>query len=366
MEKTELYWYPKEILTYNRLFNFILGNRTAGKTYGCKELAIDDFINDEKMIEVNGKKHRQQFAYVRRYKDDLKDSLSTFFDDIYTKYPNHEFKVEGNKLYCRLATDPEEKVKWTRDDIIGYGFTLSTASNKKSIAYPYITKLIYDECLLDKGKQQYLEKEPDKLFALYETIARPGTDHVRVICFMLANAMTTNNPYFLEWDLCTPTKKAKNGRWIWTHPTRPILVEDVKNENLIEKKEQSEFGAMVKGTKYGEHSIHNTYYLDDDTFIEKRSPNARYYFTFKYKEHTFGVWVDFNEGKMWVSKSIDPSYLFVYALTMKDHRPNTLLITTKAKKGHLKAFTDAYKIGSLYFENQTIKNLTCEVLKMLN
>ena len=105
--------------------------------------------------------------------------------------------MELNKIYCmdnlellKQLPNEEEKVKWTDDDIIGYGFTLSTANNLKSVAYPFITKLIFDEFLLEKGNQHYLNDEPAKLLNLYETIARPGTNHPKVILFMLANAIS--------------------------------------------------------------------------------------------------------------------------------------------------------------------------------
>lgn len=366
MGDTGLYWYPNHLLTYNALIYVIVGNRGGGKTFGCKDLCISDYINDNKtIIDINENKHRQQFAYVRRYKEDLKKSMLTFFNDIAWKYPDHEFKVEGEKFYCRLKVEEGKKAKWTEDDIIGYGFTLSTANNLKSVAYPYVTKIIYDEFLLEKGSQRYLVDEPIKLLNLYETIARPGTNHPKVTMWLLANAISVTNPYFLYWKLSMPKTQNKQGRWIWRHKTKPIIVEDVRIESFIDKKKNSEFGRLVEGTKYADYSIENKFYLDDDTFIEKKSPIARYYFTFTYKDKKYGVWADFEEGKMWVSNDIDPSYLVNYALTLKDHRPNTLLINTKGRKGHFKVFTDAFKNGCLYFENMDIKNLTYEVIKMV-
>ncbi len=366
MENT-MYWYPNTLLTYNALIYVIVGNRGGGKTFGFKELSINDFINDNKMIEdANGNKYRQQFAYVRRYEDDLKKSIPTFFKDIAWKYPDYEFKVEGEKFYMRLKVEDDQKVKWTDEDIIGYGFKLSTANNLKSVAYPYVTKICMDEFLLDpKGNQRYLNNEVSALLNLYETIARPGTDHPKVTLWLLANAISVTNPYFLYWRLSMPKTQNKQGRWIWRHKTKPIIVEDVRKESFIDKKKNSEFGKLVEGTKYGDYSIDNKFYLDDDTFIEKKSSIARYYFTFTYKDNKYGVWADFNEGKMWVSKDIDPSYLFNYALTLKDHKPNTLLINTRGKKGHFKVFTDAFKSGTLYFESMDIKNLTYEVIKMI-
>lgn len=346
-----MFWNLRQTLTYNMLINIIVGNRGGGKTFGSKEWCIDNFI-----------KKREQFGYIRRYKDDLREPMLQFFEDIKYKYPDYEFHTDSKYFYIRLRSE-DPKRKWTKDDIAGYGFILSTASNKKSISYPNITTMVFDEFLLDKGNQHYLADEPLKLLNLYETVARPGTGHPRVRLFLLANAISITNPYFLFWDLKMPTKQDRNAKWVWLHPERPILVEDVRGTDFIEAKKKTEFGALVYGTKYADFSIENKFILDDDTFIEKKSSNARYYFTFIYKDKTFGVWADFNEGKMWVSYDYDPSYLLKYSLTMKDHSPNTMMLKS-ARRGQFKNFLDAYKDGCVRFENMNIKNLVYEVIKM--
>lgn len=347
-----MFWSATRTLTHNRLINIIVGNRGGGKSFGAKEWAIDRFIKD-----------REQFGYIRRYKEDLKQPMIQFFKDIEYKYPDYEFKTDANYFYIRLKPgDPDEK--WTENDIAGFGFTLSTANNKKSISYPNITTLIFDEFLLDKGNQIYLPSEPLKLLSLYETIARPGTGHKRVILFMLANAITITNPYFLFWDLKMPTKQDKNGKWIWKHKTRPILVEDVRNENFIDKKKNTEFGQLIEGTKYADYSINNKFLLDDDTFIERKTSKSRYWFTFIYQNKNFGVWVDQYEGKMYVSSDIDPSYPIVYAITTKDHKPNTLFIKDRSRAVRFKSFIDNYKLGNVRFESINIKNMCYEVIKM--
>lgn len=348
-----MYWDLRRTLTHNSLIYIIVGNRGGGKSFGTKWYVIDRFI-----------KYGEQFGYIRRYKEDLVNPMKQFFKDIEYKYPDYEFKVDKNAFYIREKTGMEGG--WKDKDIAGYGFSLSTANNKKSIAYPQITTLIYDEFLLEKGSQHYLKNEPMALLSLYETVARPGTDHPRVILFMLANAITITNPYFLYWDLHMPTKKDKNNKWIWKHPTKPILVEDVKNEKFIDRKKNTEFGKVIEGTTYSDFSIENKFLLDDDTFVEKKSPKAKYYFTFIYMEHTLGVWADFIEGKMYVSKSVDPSYLLVYAITMKDHKPNTMFLKNKSRAGHFKTFIEAYENGNVRFESINIKNICYEVIKLAN
>lgn len=346
-----IFWSARRTLTHNMLINVIVGNRGGGKSYGAKEWAIDNFI-----------KKGEHFGYVRRYKDDLKKPMEQFFKDIEWQYPDYEFKVDGEKFLIRLKSDIKQK--WTDKDIAGYGFSLSTANNKKSISYPFITTLIFDEFLLEQGNQRYLPNEPEKLLNLYETIARPGTNHPRVVVFMLANAISVTNPYFLYWNLQMPVKQDKNGKYIWKHPTRPILVEDVRNEKFIDKKRNTEFGALVEGTNYAEYSIENKFLLDDNSFIEKKGHKARYFFTFIYNGNKYGVWMDLNEGKMWVSEDIDPAYLVTYTLTLKDHQPNTMLLKNKRRCSSFYKFIECYKQGNVYFESMNVKNICYEVIKM--
>jgi hypothetical protein len=210
----------------------------------------------------------------------------------------------------------------------------------------------------------YLPNEVIKFLNLYETIARPGTDHPRVVCFLLANALTVTNPYFMFLNLKMPTKQDKNGKYIWRHPTKSILVEDVRNEKFIDAKRNTEFGAIVDGTKYADYSIDNKFLLDDETFIERRSGQARYFFTFIYMGKKYGVWANDEQGLLWVSESIDPSFLLVYTLTLKDHQPNTMFLKTGSKSYQFKKFIENYKLGNVRFENMNVKNITYEVIKM--
>lgn len=353
------YWDIDRTLTHNALFYVEVGNRTAGKTYGCKKKGISNFI-----------KKKEQFVYTRRYEKDLKTSLPTFFDDIIRnrEFPEYEFKVDGFYLYCRLKVDEDKKVPWTKEDICGYGIVLSTADNKKSVSYPNVTMIIYDEFMLDNtsSQQRYLKNEPRALMNLYETVARPGTEHPRCVMFMLSNSISVNNPYFLIWDLKMPdtTKPDKNGKYIWHHPTRSIVVENVKKAELIEAKKQNEFYTITKGTGYDEFSIENEFINDDETFVEKRSSTAKPYFSFIYKDHKFGVWVSMIDGLMWVSNQFDPGYPIVYSLTMKDHKPNTMFLRNKRQAVHFTNFIQAYKDGCVRFEDVLIKSMCYEVIKL--
>ena len=81
-----MYWDIAKPLSYNALFNFIVGARGCGKTFGVKQWCIKDFL-----------KTGYQFVYVRRYKTELK-TVKTFFFDIADHFPNHTFEVKGNEF----------------------------------------------------------------------------------------------------------------------------------------------------------------------------------------------------------------------------------------------------------------------------
>ena len=77
-----MYWDISRPLSYNCLFNFILGARGVGKSYGAKRWAIRDFLKTGK-----------QFVYVRRYKEELK-KIDKFFDDV-----SHEFEEQTSQTF---------------------------------------------------------------------------------------------------------------------------------------------------------------------------------------------------------------------------------------------------------------------------
>lgn len=334
-----IYYSGYPVLTHNCLFNFIVGERGCGKTFWYKEWAISDFI-----------KTGNQFAYVRRYKPELMESLKTFFNDIAFKFPEHTFKVEGRTLYID-------------DKIAGYGFTLSTAKSFKSVSFPLINKICLDEFLIEPGAQQhYLADDVGCFLNLYETIARPGSNHMDVVAIFLSNAITWTNPYFIHFNVKKPHKRDKNGKLIGKNGE--VLIELTEQLEFREAKRTSRYGSIIKGSIFADYSIENKFLLDDDTFIEHKGSNARYFFTLRYMNKEYGIWVDYTEGKIWVSKDIDPSFLLIIAVTLKDQRPNTLYLKGQAKRGQLKIFIDAFKEGCVFFEDINIKNITYEIIKL--
>ncbi len=324
-----MYWNIYKTLSYNAYFNFIVGNRGGGKTYGAKKFCIDNFL-----------KKKEQFIYVRRYKEELK-KIKNFFNDIKEIYPQHEFKV----LKGEFIIDNE---------IAGFYLPLSTAKIQKSNPFPDVTTIIFDEFILDKGVYNYIYDEVTNFLDLVETVFR-SRDNVRT--FLLSNALTITNPYFLYFNLKLPYMKniiCKND----------ILLELVQNSEYIKMKENTRFGKIIKNTSYGDYAINNSFLRDDKNFIEKKTGNCAILFSFIYKGKKYGVWVSYKLGLIWVSNDIDPSRKFTYAITKEDHTPNTLLLNSLNSAKDFKFFIENYKLGNVRFENMNIKNICYEIVKL--
>ena len=69
-------------------------------------------------------------------------------------------------------------------------------------------------------------------------------------------------------------------------------------------------------------------------------------------------------GCLVVSKNIDPSNPYVYAVTLKDFKPNTLLIARSKSYNHWKIFIEQFKLSNVYFESQKLKKITQDVMKL--
>ena len=321
-----MFWDIYKTISYNCLFNFIIGNRGGGKTFGFKSYAIKDFI-----------KHKKQFVYLRRYKEELKD-IATFWNDISGEYADHKFSVRGKELLID-------------NEVAGWAMCLSTAKIKKSNSYPNVNKICYDEFILDKGVYHYLQDEVVNFLEFYETIARMRDVKV----FFLSNAITRTNPYFLFFNIQLPY-----GSMFKRYDD--VLIELVQNQDYIDAKKQTRFAKIIEGTEYSKYSIENNFFRDTNTFIKKLTGNSEYMFGLLINEKMIGVWIDYKEGVYIVSDKYDPLNKIIYACTNSDHNPNTMLLKSK-RKSIFKTFVEHYMIGNVRFENIEIKNIVEDVLR---
>lgn len=339
-----LYWDIKRTKSYNCLFNFIIGMRGVGKTYGALKECTQNFLDNKK------KGVTSQFMYVRRLKSELEKLTimrnGRLFNAVKTEFPTHELKAESNILYC----DKE---------IMGYAQPLSTASILKSDAFPDVDTIIFDEFIIDaSGTYHYLKDEVRKFLDLYETIAR-GRD---VKVFFLSNAVSITNPYFDYFHL----NKPMNSDIQRFGQSKDILVEFTVNKALSQIKKQTRFGQIIAGSEYSDYAYDNEWLLDNMDFIEKKNQKCEYYLTLRYKDTWLGIWFDPIQWLYYVSLDVDLQYPHKYSATTDDHKPNILLMQTAKKLTLLGNLIEAYQKGCVRYESMKLKNWFRDIMRMTN
>ena len=327
-----MYYDYAKILSYNAFFNFLVGERGVGKTYGATKFVVKQAINKN-----------SEFVYIRRYKSDLKKSVPKLFDELIKneEFPDNTLSTKGNKFYID-------------DEICGYAIALSEANSYKSTNFSKVRYIIFDEFIIENSSQHYINNEVEVFLSIIETIARMR----RVNVFLLGNNVSMINPYFLFFNISQPYNSD-----IKTYKDGLILVQVMKNEEYRQAKRESDFGKIVEGTDYSNYAIENQPRFDNKDFIEKKSKNSRCTFSFKYKDNIYGVWFDYILGKIFVSNDANTDICF--SCTLEDHSPNTMFYSVAKDYHAWRTFIKNYKLGNVYFENVKIKNICQDLIKNL-
>lgn len=136
-------------------------------------------------------------------------------------------------------------------------------------------------------------------------------------------------------------------------------------KNIELKKRKQNYGRLVEGTSFEDYAINNKALNDNKNFIAKKQGSSKFSFSFIYKNETFGVWVDYSLGLVFVSGDYNKNSPFTFACTLEDHSPNTLLLSSVKKYNCWKTFIEAYKVGNLRFETMKIKNICQDLIRLI-
>jgi len=189
-----------EYVSYKRIaslekdndYVILLGERSNGKSYATKYNAV------LKAIESHGE---SQLIYLRRFESDCKDSFCvSYFADLPV------YAMTGGEFDCidvfrkgiYLANIDQETGKITNRFKIGYCHALSISERYKSLMFPKVDRILYEEFISESGN--YLGRsgsEPDILMNYVSTIFR----HRKGTVFLVGNNVSRICPYFRKWQL---------------------------------------------------------------------------------------------------------------------------------------------------------------------
>lgn len=184
-------------LEKNHEYIMLIGERACGKSYAVKSHAI------KRAIETGGE---EEFIYLRRYELDTKDSLCAgyFADlDIYAM-TNGEFDaIDVYRKGIYLCNLDAESGKVCNRKRIGYCHALNLHERYKSLMFPKVKRIIFEEFISASGN--FLYNEPDTLEQYISSIFRHRKGHV----FLIGNKISRICPYYRKWEL--KTKDMKDG-----------------------------------------------------------------------------------------------------------------------------------------------------------
>lgn len=331
-------WFdPSRIKSYGKTLNFILGGRGIGKTYGLKKDSVSHFLKTGK-----------QFFYIRRNTADMKHAL-TFMDDLINNgvFDGHEIEVKGGKQFVYFFIDKK---------LMGYSMPLSRAMTLKSSSYPLVDTIIYDEFIPDRGGyNSYIPNEVEMFLNLCDSILRQRQGRI----YLLANNQSKANPYFSYFDVF-PKDGKEFTVFKGSESKKQIIIEVCQDEYTKGSDDKTGFHKLIEGTRYGDYNAGEFAYNDND-FIRSKTPTSYYSCTLYVEGLYLGVYIDHDEGLLFVSTSYDKDYPHKYALG-SDRKENMLLAKTWRKEPRLNLLIRSFRDGSLYYQNETIKQIVTDYL----
>ena len=203
------------ILSKNATYNMIIGERSNGKTYAVLKYSLQQWWDG-----------KGQVAIVRRWKEDITGRrASEIFSSLNAN--NELYKISKGKYqgvvyfagrFFACNYDEDGKAIYNDQDVIGFCFALSEMEHNKSISYPYITTIMFDEFLT---RQVYLNDEFVLFMNVISTIVRRRTD---VKIFMLGNTVNKYSPYFKEMGLNHIFQMEQGSIDLYTYGTEGLTV----------------------------------------------------------------------------------------------------------------------------------------------
>ena len=228
------------ILSYRCTFNFIVGGRATGKTYGALDYVVEDDV---------------RFMLMRRTQAQT---------DLINKPEFSPFKPVCNDRHIDITTASVSKynAKFMLDDeTIGYTCALSTIANMRGFDASDVKLLIYDEFIPERHERP-IKSEGAAFLNAYETMNRnrelKGKRPLTVLC--LANAFDIANPIFLELGLVGIAEKMKqNGRELYIDRDKSILILLPDSSKIMKEKNNTALYKLTEGSEFKAMALNNDF-----------------------------------------------------------------------------------------------------------
>ena len=231
-----IYYNGHDILTYNRLYNMVMGIRGHGKTYFYTKKCIDTGLKEKDIA----------FVVLVRYKEDIQYIKDDWWAIVEHLYPEYIFESKNNIIY---AKNQYEKFP------IGEFVSLKQYTRAKRKPRPKVKIIFFDECLNEDN--DYLPNEIDAFLSICDSIIRNRED-VRV--FLVSNHVSVLNPYYNYFEFSGFGKRFTRGK-------HDSILEFTDSAEFLAYRKETKFGSSIQGTTYGDFAMLGHMLLDDTSNV---------------------------------------------------------------------------------------------------
>lgn len=239
-------------------FNFVLGGRGTGKTYGALQFVMQRY-----------KQTGRKFMFMRRTQTQLDKISNSAFNPFKSIGGSFHIKTIVKNVYGIYEEGEQTPA--------GYGVALSTISSLRGFDASDVDFVIYDEFIGEKHERP-IKAEGDAFLNAYETINRnrelAGADPVKV--FALANSNDLANPVFITLELVTVAEHAKRkGLEFYEDMDKGFSLYLLDESPISKKKENTALYKMAAGTEFKTMAIDNEFAADE--IVNIKSCDLRQY-----------------------------------------------------------------------------------------
>ena len=320
--------------------------RGPGKTYSFSKLLIERFLDTG-----------DKFILLTRNQGDL-GSIADGIAEGYLQQEHPEISmrevIQMKGVYSNIYMDKgsgEEKQSLH----CGYVIPIRAADQIKKISSLfYDAWCFYFDEFQPMNRSTYLKDEVDLLYVIYKSIARGEGSAVRYMpVYMASNTITLGNPYFTALGL---NKAIQNNTHFYKG--EGVVFENCDVEGLHELHDSQPIDKALAGHK--SHKNNNMWINDSDSLVCKPDKWGRgaYICTLRYGHEEIGVFFYPFVNRTYLSRTIDKSCRYTYALTLDDKTLNTPLLKVRSYLDDLKK---AFFKGTVRVQDSSLQNMLMDV-----
>ena len=246
-----------EIIKQNATFEFVIGGRGTGKTYGALKYILE---------------HRLKFVLMRRTQSQLEtiarsetNPFKSVVRDMKLPYTCEPASI-GKSIYGYFETTIGEEGEADRGELLGYAIALSTVANLRGFDMSDVDIIVYDE-FIPETHERAIKCESDAFMNCYETINRnrelQGREPIKVLC--LANANDFACPILIGLDLVSTIEQMiMKGKESYVNPQKGVGIFLLTESPISNRKKQTALYKLTHGSAFNQMAIGNQFAGTDD------------------------------------------------------------------------------------------------------